>query len=262
MLNCQTVKNLLVTYLQNETEILQSRVACIASLPFKVLDGVNAEVYIEEISGGYLVHDGGRSLGVLESSGMLITDRKLELLGQLAKRLGASFDNGVFKKIAKDSSLQESVLSVGQCCSVSMFELLKHAPSTEEEMIRSRVRADVNNWAVAHGATIHDNKKVQGAVKQYTLDLFLDTASVPIGINILVPTYGAAVSADRYALQSLDLGKTSFKRLVVLVKPDKWKQKSRSVVSKMADAVAEIQETQGLFQDNITASLDFLVPAA
>ncbi len=63
---------------------------------------------------------------------------------------------------------------------------------------------------------------------------------------------GAAVSADRYALQSLDLmrdGKYSaMRKLAVVSSPDKWKVRNLAVVRKFADEIAEDMEAVPMFQ--------------
>ena len=211
--------------------------------------------------GGYLVHDGGRALGQLEASGLVMTPKKLELLGQLAKRLGVGFGNGMFRMMAKDSGIQEAVFAVGQCCSVAMFELLKHGPSSEEEEIRTRVFTDVQEWGHRRGFAVVTNQKIRGGVKQYTLDLVAYPAVGPIAVNVLVPSYNALVSAERYGFQVLDGGMEGYRKLAVLVHPERWK-KARKIVAKLADATAEIEAAGSLLPNNIDEKLDLLSVAS
>jgi len=253
----------MIAYLQTETEILATKRACIVSLPIKILDGINIEVFVEETMGGYLVHDGGRSMGSIESSGLILTEKRIEFLSQLAKRLGASFEDGVFRSFAKNNAFQDAVFAIAQCCSVATVEMLKHSPSTEEDQIRSRVSIDINKWGHARDISVFSNRKIPGRAKQYTIDFVAEAPAGKIAINVLIPSYNASVSAERYALQMLDIGNAGYKRLAVLAKPHLWKKGPRAMVAKFA-ATAEFDESAGFFSghDNVADSLDRLAQAA
>ncbi|MEP6715250.1 MAG: DUF1828 domain-containing protein [Terriglobia bacterium] len=258
MVSCDFVKNSIISYLQTETEILATPRACIISLPIKLLDGINIEIFIEEAMGGFRIHDGGKAIGNLESSGMVVTERKLDQLTQLARRMGVSFDDGVFQSFAKSDAFQDVVLSVAQCCSATALETLKHAPSTEEDQIKYRVSVDINKWGQSRGFAVFANRKLPGKVKQYSLDFVAETPHAKIGVNVLVPSYNSTVSAERYALQLMDVGAAGYRRVAVLAKPRLWRRPAREIVGKVADAVAEFDENEGFFagENNISETLD------
>lgn len=267
MISCEAIKESVFQYIQAETEVISAQQACIVSLPIKVLDGAYAEVFVEERNdGALLVHDGGKTVGHLESSGLLITESRLVVLGDLAQRLGVSLDNGIFTAIAKPNTVQISALAVGQCCSMALFELLRHVPFTEEEQIRARVSNEVDRWSASAGVPVSRDVKVFGAVRPYKID-FVAQAETRVEVNVLIPSYNAKVSADRYALQVLDLRtrrRRPAKRLAVLAKPEKWTRPARTVVQKLADETAEISlsDSPSLFPTGITEALDHLAHAA
>ncbi len=129
MISCEAIKESVFQYIQATTEVTSAQQACIVSLPIRVLDGAYAEVFVEEANdGALLVHDGGKTLGHLESSGLLITEHRLVVLTDLAERLGVSLDNGIFKALSKPNTVQMSALAIGQCCAMALFELLRHVP--------------------------------------------------------------------------------------------------------------------------------------
>jgi hypothetical protein len=262
---CEEIKESVFKYLQEETHILSTPRVCILSLPIRVLDGARAEVFIEEINNGaFLIHDAGKTVGHLESSGLLMSDSRSAVLESLAVRLGVSFDDGVFKTIAKQANIQESALAIGQCCSMALFDLLRHTAASEEIEIRARVGREVHGWSKASGILVKNNVKVSGRVRQYKID-FLAEAASPIEISVLIPSYSAMVSAERYGLQVLDLqsrGGHNARRLAVLAKSEKWTRPARKIVTKLANGVAEISTGESLFGSNIPDALSELAKAA
>lgn len=267
MISCDAIKESVFRYIRAKTEVVSAQQACIVSLPIKVLDGAYAEVFVEEVSEGtLLVHDGGKTIGHLESSGLLIKEHRLMVLADMAKRLGASLDNGIFKSIAKPNTVQVSTFAVGQCCSMARFELLRHVPFSEEEQIRAKVSNEVEHWSASSRIAVRRGVKIPGTVRQYRID-FLAEAERLIEVSLLIPTYSAPVSADRYALQVLDLKTREVqapRRLAVLAKPEKWTKPARNVVRKLADEIAEVSlgDSDSLLPTGITEALDALSRAA
>lgn len=264
MIACDAIKESVFQYIQAETEVIPTQKACIVSLPIKVLDGAYAEVFIEEVNNGaLLVHDGGKTIGHLESSGLLVNENRLGVLGDLAQRLGVSLDDGIFKAIAKPNTVQMFALAIGQCCSMALFELLRHVPFSEEEQIRAKVSNEVEHWGASAGIQVESGVKIAGSVRQYKID-FVAHAKTPVEVSILIPSYGAKVSADRYALQILDLRlrEHKAKNLAVLAKPERWSKPARTVVKRLADEIAEISLADSLLPSGITAALDSLAHAA
>lgn len=268
MISCEAIRESVFQYIQAETDVISAQKACIVSLPLRILDGAYAEVFVEEVNNGaLLVHDGGKTVGHLESSGLLITDKRIGVLKDLAERLGVSLDNGIFKTIAKPNTVQASALAIGQCCSIALFELLRHVPFSEEEQIRARVSSEVERWSVSSGIPVANDVKVAGRVSQYKID-FVARAETRVEVNVLIPSYGAKVSAERYALQVLDLRsrktRRPTKRLAVLAKPERWTEPARNIVGKMADETAEIgiSDAPPLFPTGIAEALNTLAHAA
>jgi hypothetical protein len=261
MTTCESVRDSVLQFLQDGTEAISlSGDVCVLSLPIKTLDGAYAEVYIESMGvADYLIHDGGKTIGNLEGSGIFVSERKLAVLANLAKRFGASLDDGVFKSLAKAETVQQAVFSVSQCCSVALYSLIQHHPSFEEDQIRIRITDTVRQWSEDRGIKVNRDVKISGSLKQYTLD-FVTASPTPIAINILVPTYGATVSADRYAMQVLDLkGRYVGKRLALLAKPEKWNDHTRKLARKLADRVVNIEDDSTMFPSEIPEALDSLL---
>jgi hypothetical protein len=263
--NCDLMKTSVLGYLTSQTEVMQLRNSCVMSLPLKTLDGRWVEIYIEPTGTDRdLVHDGGKTLNFLEGSGMLVSDGKLLTLAELARRFGATFDDGVFKALARHGDVQSAVLAVAQCCMVGMYDLLKHHPVSEEEQVRLRVDRKLDAWSVATGIAVTRSVKLSGSVRQYVID-FVAESKTPVAVTILTPSYSPSVSADRFALQSLDLQNTPYskwRKLAILASPEKWKPRARSVVEKLADEVTEMGEPD-LFEDNgIPEALNKLIGKA
>jgi hypothetical protein len=265
VINCGAIKESVFQYFQSETEVVSTKQACIVSLPLKGLDGANAEVFVEEVNNGaLLIHDGGKTVGHLESSGLIVTESRLATLADLASRLGATLDNGVFKALAKADTVQVSALAVGQCCSMALFELLGHVPFSEEEQIRAKVTNEVEQWSESSGISVKAGVKMPGSIKQYKIDFIAD-APTPVQVNILIPTYSSTVSADRYALQVLDLTSSLAgepRRLAILAKPERWTRPARARVGLLADQIAEVTLGDTLLPTGITEALNILSAAA
>jgi hypothetical protein len=270
MLNCELLRDSVVRYLETETEVISGKNYCVLSLPIRVLDGAYAEVYVEEIGNeSFLVHDGGRTVGHLESSGVAATESRIWALASLAERMGVSLEDGVFKALAKRNNLQDVAFKVGQCCSIGVYDLVKHLPYAEEERIRVKALDEIQHWGTAHNVTFRQNVKAVGSIgRQYTIDFVGDSAGVPVAINLLMPSYGPMVAVDRYAAQVLDLKSTrvgTYKRIAVLAKPSKWKEKQRRIVLNLADAVAEISDPADQLElspsQGIASALDRLIAA-
>lgn len=249
ILDCKAIRESLAGYLQSETDVISGKNYCLLSLPLKVLDGAYAEVFIEERGAdSFLIHDGGKTLNHLESSGVLLSESRIATLSDLAVRLGVilSTQDRSFKMIAKANTINSAAISIGQCCSIALYQLLTHIPSSEEERIRSRVRRMVRDWSTRRGINIKEDRKYSGAVRQYKLD-FVAESKPPVAISILIPTYGATVSADRYGLQILDLGTRpqfdNWKTLAVLAKPQRWREQPRKIVAKLATRTTDLPDS-------------------
>ncbi len=257
-MTCDAIREAFSRYLQAETEVLQTRQACLLSLPIRVIDGANIEVFIEESgNGAFCVHDAGRTIGRLETSGLKLTDMRVEMFAQLAKRLGVGLLDGVFQGFARTATLQQTALSVGQCCSLALYELLRHAPFSEEERIRATVAKEMDDWSTATGIAVVKDYEVNGSVRQHTFD-FLAQAKEPIAVDVLIPSYGPNVSADRYAMKVWDIEKAGVPRpklIAVLARPEKWKQTARHVVGTLADDIAEIPEEGALLPSGLSDAL-------
>ena len=272
MLNCNSLRDSVVQYLQTETEVISNTNYCILSLPIRVLDGAFAEVYVEEVGvDSFLVHDGGRTIGHLESSGVTMTESRTWALASLAERMGISLDGGIFKALAKRTNLQDVAFSVGQCCSIGGYDLVKHVPFAEEERIRIKALEEVEEWSATRNVTTKRNLKVAGKIgRNYNIDFVIESKSNPtVAVNLLLPSYGPMVAVDRYAAQVLDLreaGYERWKRVAVLAKPHMWKERQRKIVSNLADEVAEISapSDQHLLQEpqSIIRALDRVRAAA
>ena len=241
-----------IGYLNAQTAVMGLRGACALSLPFKTLDGRSVMVFVEPSIGNAmeLVHDCGKTISFLEGSGLLVSEQKLAVLSDMARRLGASLDDGVFKILSPSHKVQEAVMSIAQCCCLAMYELLRHKPSFDEEQVGSRVGRIVEEWGANAGVEVRRNVKMTGSARQYSIDFVAETVR-PIAVTVLIPSYGAAVSADRYALQSLDLQRDSkyskMRKLAVISSPGKWKTRTLAVVRKFANEIAEDEEAEPLF---------------
>jgi hypothetical protein len=262
MLNCDSLRESVIQYLQTETEVISGNTYCVLSLPIRVLDGAFAEVYVEEIGpDSFLVHDGGRTIGHLESSGVIVAESRQWALSSLADRMGISLEDGVFKALAKRNNLQDVAFAVGQCCSIGVYDLVKHVPFAEEERIRSKALEEMEQWSRNHNVGFERNIKVSGSIgRQYTIDFLTENSSGPaVAISLLLPSYGPMVAVDRFAAQVLDLKQSRryarWKRVAVLAKPEKWKDRQRKIVQNLADEVAVITDPSEQFLLNSPTSI-------
>src|SRR5258708_1178478 len=90
--NCRLLRANLLEFLGSAIDVIETRDACVLTLPQKTLDDRRASVFVQEKMPDYfLVHDGGKTAAELFAQGIHITDLKQTILEELAERYGATF---------------------------------------------------------------------------------------------------------------------------------------------------------------------------
>jgi hypothetical protein len=263
--DCSSLKDALVTYLSENTEVASSGNDCIITVPMNTLDNRWVDVVVEPRGSDYFhVHDSGKSADELFLQGVSPSEGRTAILQAIASRYAVHLDNGRFLVGCGRDHLQHSIWTIAQCSSLAMAEILRHHPSAEEESVKSAVGRIVTDWGKQRDYSVRSDVQEKGKIGQHTFDFVTSDSGVTVAINILNPTSGALARAERYGYQSLDLKDTAagqWKKLAVIANPAAWSAEARRIVGSLAAGVIEFN-TPSQSRSSVIDSLDELLKAA
>jgi hypothetical protein len=249
MTACRSLKQSLLEFLGSRVEVSVDEGACVVTLPLKTLDNRYVTVYVDRTATDrLLVHDGGDATAELFLQGVKLTETKLATLRSIAKRYGASFANNSFTVAATPGMLNEAVLTIAQCATTGMYDLLKVVPVFDEERVAALVKKTLErnpppNMHVQFGASAKG-----GAGREHKFDAvvlpFQDHDLRTVAIKTLGTAYPANVQSERFLGMALDLRETSFGRwqkLTVIPRADAWELKYLKTVRDLSDDTIELR---------------------
>jgi hypothetical protein len=236
---CLSIKDALLAYLSEFTQIVNDGDDCIMTVPINTLDDRWVDVTVVEKSKDYfVVHDSGKSVDELFLQGLSLSDTRIAILHDIAARYGVNFvDDYQFVAHCPRSLLQHSIWAVAQCSNLAMSEILRHKASVQDESATEAVGQIIDEWSKDNGVSLRSNVPAKGKIAQHSFDFVANGEHSVVAINVLNPTSGALARAQRYGYQALDLAGTStdsWKKLAVLAKPDLWSPEPKRIVTELA----------------------------
>src|SRR6185437_693760 len=250
---CSAIKESLLAYFGQQTGVLSFDRNCVITLPLRTLDDRNISVFIDrKLEDYFVVHDGGKNLGELFVQGIKITETKKKQLEAMAKRFGVSISpEGIFTRGCKLGQLEDSILSITQCASLCMMEVLSHHAVIEEEPLETKVSRSLNKWKPDYVREIGRRVAIQGTQSTHSFD-FVSFSSdeekhKTVAVEILSPTYSARLQADRYGFLVLDIKNSHFDRwarLAVVQKVEMWPRDSMRLIQKLSNEVIALGTDQ------------------
>ncbi|HWB16701.1 MAG TPA: hypothetical protein VG538_09855 [Vicinamibacterales bacterium] len=252
---CSSIKDELLKFFTAHASVVTRGSMCVLTLPVRTIDGRFVEVFVEEKLGdAVLVHDAGKTAGELHVQGLHWTTARRDLLRRVAERLGVTLDDrGVFQKACKRAAVSEAVLTISQCASVGMFEVVQHAPRIEEEPIAAQVKRVMSSWKPGF-LDVVSNVRVSGRNGDHAFDAVAhhkDAKHRTVAIKTLPYGYGAHVQADRYGFMVLDLKVTPFdkwQRLAVISQVERWPAAPLKLVRKLSADTLELRTGEEQFR--------------
>jgi hypothetical protein len=212
------------------------------------------EIYVEEKLGDvFIVHDGGKTTAELFSQGIHVRDSKrAAVLKNLAGRYGATFDNGSFSVACHRDGIQDAVLSIAQCTTLAMFDLLRHVPVVEDEPMVTRVGRALERW---RPADVEVRKKLHIRGVTQDADHVFDYVTFGRGqqqrnnvaVNVLTPTYSPELQAHSYGFLVKDISGTIYEawpRLAVVARTERWDPREIKLVRSLAKATLELSTAE------------------
>jgi hypothetical protein len=244
---CRSLRESLLAFLGDRVNVSLDEGACVVTLPMRTLDNRYVVIYVEPTATDrFLVHDGGDAAAELFLQGVKLTEGKLAMLRAMAKRYGASFVNNAFTVVAAPGVLNEAILTVAQCASTGMYDILKIAPVFDEERVAALVKKTLErqpppNMHVQFGVT------AKGASADHRFDalaLPFDKGDLrAVAIKTLGTAYPANVQSERFLGMALDLRDTPFSRwqkLTIVPRADSWAEEHLKVVRALSDDTIEL----------------------
>lgn len=254
---CSSIKENLLTYLSDMTEVVSSGKECIVTVPFQTYDERWVDVAVEDKGNDFfVVHDGGKSADELFLQGVPATETRSKVFQSIASRFGVQCENGRFMVGCKRDLLQHSIWTVANCSSLAMSELLRHKVALDEEPVKSAVGSIITSWGTDKGVRVDPGVKTYGKLSLHTFDFVARDLRSTVAINILNPTSGAWGRAERYGYQYFDTRGTSYaawKRIAVIANRKIWSDEALNLVSKCSDRMVDFVNASG--------SRDFIVGA-
>ena len=247
---CLSLKQSVLSYLNKEVEVIAfDEQHCVLTLPLKTLDNRYIEIFVDPKIGGHfaLVHDGGKATAELFAQGIHSTRTKEYQLKAVAERYSVTFADGVFSVGCRMDAIQKAVLSIAQCASLAMHDVLAHLPVIEEEPVASVVRRTLDRWRpsdVDLKHRVHVKGRTSDAEHVFDSVAFPKTAGRHIvAVNTLGPGYPPPIQADRYGFLVLDIEGSDYYinwlRLAVISRVDCWSLTALKQVRSLANKTLE-----------------------
>lgn len=246
--NCRSLRKSLLEFLGSRVEVSSDEGACVVTLPIKTLDNRYVTVYVEPTATDrVLVHDGGDAASELFLQGVKLTDSKIQTMRAIAKLYGVSFANNSFTAVATPATFNEAVLSIAQCTSAGMYELLKHTPVFEEERVSTLVRKalernppanmSVQYGVIAKGALAGEEHRFDAVAFPLLRDL------QTVAVKTLGTAYPAHMQKAAYGYLALDLKDTLYDkwpRIAVIARADLWPSEHLKTVRELSHETIEL----------------------
>ena len=224
---------------------------CAVTLPIPDLGNRLLTVYIEPTaSNSFLVHDGGRTFSQLYSLGVHIGYQRINSLDKMASRLGATFSKYVFQALCRQSEIPQTVLTISQCASITMIEILKHKKIMDAETLKSRASKTLDSWMPDYIAEIRMDWPVKGIKYRHTVDFVTfpqNGAYRPVIVKIIKPTYSAEVQSRAYGFFALDIQGTrveDYPRLAIITRAEEWKMTRINLVRRLSSSLIRVRTNE------------------
>ena len=263
-LTCSSLKDSLISYLAAQTVVHESGTDCVVTVPMNTIDNRWLDITIEERGPNFfLVHDGGKSADELFLQGVLVSDKKTDVMKSIAERYGVEVSDGRFMAPCKGELLQHSIWAVAHCSGLAMADLLRHKPNVEEEAVRAAVGGIVTAWGLENHARIQRSLSVRGETGQHTFDFIAAKGNKTVAVNVLNPGSSSLARAQRYGFQGFDTRNAykSYEKMAVLANPRIWSDEAKRIVNQFASKTVEFA-TPYASSGLIVESLDALTRAA
>jgi hypothetical protein len=231
--NCSSLRDALVSSFANELEVSATDRFCVVTLPLRTADDRFVDVFVEPMLGSNVfmyVHDGGKNTAELWAQGVhRETDTQMRRLKGIADAYGATFHEGRFQILCKNQEeIESAIISIGQCASLAMIDVVTHVPNIQDEALLSRVFKSLNAWKPSY---VEIKRRVTASGKTYQFHRF-DFVSVPakarkrtVAVKVLPPSVGTSWQVARYGFLALDLaGREAgdWPRLAIVSKAEEW----------------------------------------
>lgn len=261
MASCRTLKQSLLDFLGGRVEVSFEEGACLVTLPLKTLDNRYITVYVEQTATNRLqVHDGGDTVAELFLQGMNLTNSRAEVLRAIAKRYGVSFADNSFMTWAAPGLVNEAILTIAQCATSGMHDILKHAPASDEERVTTLVKKTLlanppRDTHVQIGAEVKGGSGRNHKFDAVVVPFEMATRQI-VTVKALPVSHPPHLLADSLLGLSLDLKNTPYgrwRKLTVVPRAERWPREH-------LDAVREVSDDTILLTGDDDSVAEMLVP--
>jgi hypothetical protein len=220
------------------------RGGCVVTLPIETVDKRAVSVIVESIGDTYTVHDGGKTLSELFCHGVSMTESRLEHQSDIAESHGVHLKNKMLRIVCKQPDLENAILAVAQCSSMSMLELVTHKPKFEEDSLSSKVLSALELWKPAW-VTINRGVEIKALEFEYKLNAVCYAGAGAVVVKVLGQD-SARDEAQQYAFLGKDLDQTAeysnWLRLAVIPNAQRWNEAALKLVRRYSIKTVEVRD--------------------
>lgn len=246
MTTCSALRESLLSFWADNVDVSAEDSACVLTFPMKTVDGRYIEVHVEPTLSNYtFVHDGGNTIAELFLQGIHMTDARLKVMSQVARRYGASFDDNRFTAAVKPERVNDAILAIAQCASVAMVDIVKHQPALDDEVIAAVVRRTLQDYR-----PLEVEMRYRFIAKGEHEHVF-DAIAFPrvarrraVAVKTLGSAYNPKIQSERYGFLALDLKDTDagkWPRVAVVAKAERWSSDHLKLVRSYSDKTIELR---------------------
>lgn len=258
-MDCLRMKDDLLRFIDSELTVSRfDEQHCIVTLPLMTLDGRYLDVHVEERDGSITVHDGGRTVSELYAQGVHMNTKRFGVFFDLARRYGAYFDrqDDAFRITGSGVNVQEAVLTIAQCASLAMHDVVNRRPTAGSVDVPYLVKRTMMQWRTPD-FNIHKDFPLVGTSGKavHHFDYLADPTKPgarKVAVQVLSRTVASHFQARTYGFLVLDLKGTdydSWPRIAVVSGAVNWDRKSLEIVKSLSDRTITVTTGIGARKD-------------
>ena len=238
-----TLESVLDTYLHAYRELIaveHVEGSTVISFPFHLAANHRIEITVTDVAGRYIISDGARTLGEIESAGYSLTEEMRDKLQSVASLPG-------LRIVDSHLLLESSYLEIG----ISIQKFLEMSKMIGDVYLVHKQRDPAEDDLIADVRTILDSKtlpyrlrhKVQGEIEAHPFDVVIPPNGRPgMAINVLGGrnTHSLAqvwgYKCDDIRRNDNNKGRIKL-ALIYDIRFQKWSNASKSILASRADIV-------------------------
>jgi hypothetical protein len=244
MQTCSNLKSSLLSFLAEGVRVIERPEGCVIVLPLETVDQRKVTVMVESLGDTFVVHDGGKTMAELFCQGVSMTDKRIAHQSEIAHSHGVHIRNKMIRGVCKQSGLEQTILAVAQCSSMSMVDIVSRKPKFEEDRVPAKVLGILASWK-PEWVSLKKDVDVKTDDSDHKLNAVCSGRDIVVGVKVLGDDNPKGIS-QRYGFLGIDLDRSDaysdWLRLAVISGSNNWNDKALKLVRRYSTNTIEVRD--------------------